>query len=112
MLHIFAPFFLVSTMIKRDGIFSIYKGVDAAIGRQMVYGTARIGLHRKISDKLVEVNGGNSISFAAKTLSGMASGSLAVCIGTPFDMYVTSMHGMYSLSTMSKVHSHKANTLL
>ncbi|KAL3761611.1 hypothetical protein ACHAWU_000098 [Discostella pseudostelligera] len=77
---------ILSSLIKNDGISSIYKGVDAAIGRQLVYGTARIGLHRAISDKLVESNGGKPISFGMKTLSGMASGSIAVCIGTPFDI--------------------------
>eukprot|EP00956_Cyclotella_meneghiniana_P027336 scaffold61024_cov67-Cyclotella_meneghiniana.AAC.1 len=70
-------------MIKNDGVSSVYKGVDAAIGRQLVYGTARIGLHRAISDKLKESNQGKPISFFMKTLSGMASGSIAVCIGTP-----------------------------
>jgi solute carrier family 25 oxoglutarate transporter 11 len=43
-------------------------------------------LHRKFSDALVELNGGKSISFVQKALSGMASGSVAVCIGTPFDI--------------------------
>ena len=77
---------IISSMVKNDGITSVYKGVDAAIGRQMVYGTARIGLHRTFSDKLVEMNDGKPISFAQKTVSGMASGSIAVCIGTPFDI--------------------------
>jgi solute carrier family 25 oxoglutarate transporter 11 len=77
---------LLSEMIRRDGITSVYKGVDAAIGRQLVYGTARIGLHRTFSDKLVEINNGQPINFLQKTLSGMASGSIAVCIGTPFDI--------------------------
>lgn len=77
---------ILSKMVKKDGITSVYKGVDAAIGRQLVYGTARIGLHRTFSDKLVEMNDGKPISFAVKTLSGMASGSIAVCIGTPFDI--------------------------
>jgi solute carrier family 25 (mitochondrial oxoglutarate transporter), member 11 len=77
---------ILSNMVKHDGFLSIYKGVDAAIGRQLVYGTARIGLHRKFSDKLVELNNGQSISFVQKALSGMASGSVAVCIGTPFDI--------------------------
>jgi len=77
---------LIAAMVRNDGFFSIYKGVDAAIGRQMVYGTARIGLHRTFSDKLVEINAGNPISFFQKTLSGMASGAIAVCIGTPFDI--------------------------
>ena len=77
---------IISAMVKHDGPLSVYKGVDAAIGRQMVYGTARIGLHRTFSDKLVELNDGQPISFLQKTLSGMASGALAVCIGTPFDI--------------------------
>ena len=77
---------IISAVVKNDGILGMYKGVDAAIGRQMVYGTARIGLHRTFSDKLVEWNNGNSISFFQKTLSGMLSGSIAVCIGTPFDI--------------------------
>jgi solute carrier family 25 oxoglutarate transporter 11 len=77
---------LLSAMVKNDGILSVYKGVDASIGRQMVYGTARIGLHRTFSDKLVELNDGQPISFVQKALSGMASGSIAVCIGTPFDI--------------------------
>lgn len=77
---------IITGMIRKTGIMSIYRGVDAAIGRQMVYGTARIGLHRKFSDRLVEINGGKPISFLQKTASGMASGSLAVCIGTPFDI--------------------------
>lgn len=77
---------ILSNMVKSDGITSIYKGVDAAIGRQLVYGTARIGLHRAFSDELKRRNDGKPISFAMKTLSGMASGSIAVCIGTPFDI--------------------------
>jgi len=77
---------IITNIVKNDGITSVYKGVDAAIGRQMVYGTARIGLHRTFSDKLVEYNDGKHINFLQKALSGMASGSVAVCIGTPFDI--------------------------
>ena len=77
---------IISNIVKNDGPLAVYKGVDAAIGRQMVYGTARIGLHRKFSDILQERNEGKPINFLQKTLCGMASGSVAVCIGTPFDI--------------------------
>lgn len=77
---------VIQAIVKHDGVMAVYKGVDAAIGRQMVYGTARIGLHRTFSDKLVDLNDGHPISFFQKTLSGMLSGSIAVCIGTPFDI--------------------------
>ena len=60
---------LLSDMVKRDGITSVYKGVDAAIGRQMVYGTARIGLHRMFSDQLVYMNGGGMAGKAGAAFS-------------------------------------------
>jgi solute carrier family 25 oxoglutarate transporter 11 len=77
---------ILGRLFKNDGISACYKGVDAAIGRQLVYGTARIGLHRTFSDMLVERNNGQPINFMGKTLSGILSGSVAVCIGTPFDI--------------------------
>ncbi|CAN0153346.1 unnamed protein product, partial [Hapterophycus canaliculatus] len=49
---------LLSHMVKTEGISSIYAGLSAAIMRQAIYGTARIGLHRTFSDKLQEVGGG------------------------------------------------------
>lgn len=33
---------IIRSMVKNDGVASIYKGLDAAIGRQMVYGTGEI----------------------------------------------------------------------
>lgn len=59
--------------------------------RQCVYGTARIGLHRTFSDELQRRNNGNALSFGMKVLSGMASGGIAVCIGTPFDVALVRM---------------------
>jgi len=84
---------VLATMIKNEGFKSIYAGLSAALMRQVIYGTARIGLHRTFSDILVERNGGNPINFGMKTLSGMASGSIAVCIGTPFDVALVRMQG-------------------
>lgn len=77
---------IIKNMVASDGVTSLYRGVDAAIGRQMVYGTARIGLHTKFSDMLVEKNNGQPISFAQKAASGMLSGAIAVSIGSPFDI--------------------------
>ena len=75
---------LIGTMIKEGGVGSIYAGLDASLMRQAIYGTARIGLHTH-SDIIAEKTGGQ-VPFWMKTLSGMASGSIAVCIGTPMDV--------------------------
>jgi len=77
---------IIKNMVASDGVISLYRGVDAAIGRQMVYGTARIGLHTKFSNMLVEKNNGQPISFGQKVSSGMLSGAIAVSIGSPFDI--------------------------
>lgn len=77
---------IIKNMVAADGVTSLYRGVDAAIGRQMVYGTARIGLHTKFSNMLVEKNNGQPISFVQKVVSGMLSGAIAVSIGSPFDI--------------------------
>lgn len=82
---------IIVGIIKNDGISSLYAGLSAALMRQAVYGTARIGLHRSISDELVRRNNGQNLSFLSKVLSGMASGSVAVCLGTPFDVALVRM---------------------
>ena len=81
---------LISGMIKEGGVGSIYAGLDASLMRQAIYGTARIGLHRTFSDIIAEKTGGQ-VPFWMKTLSGMASGSIAVCIGTPMDVALVRM---------------------
>ena len=80
-------------MIKNEGFMSIYAGLSASLMRQLIYGTARIGLHRSFSDYIKERNNGQNPSFAMKSGSGMLSGSIAVCIGTPFDVALVRMQG-------------------
>lgn len=82
---------ILSKMVESEGFRSIYSGLSASLMRQAVYGTARIGLHRSISNSLQERNNGQHLSFGMKTLAGMASGSIAVCIGTPFDVALVRM---------------------
>jgi solute carrier family 25 (mitochondrial oxoglutarate transporter), member 11 len=84
---------LLSSMIKEEGIMSIYAGLSASYMRQAIYGTARIGLHRTFSDMLIERNNGKALSFGAKVGSGMLAGSIAVMLGTPCDVALVRMQG-------------------
>jgi len=59
--------------------------------RQAIYGTARIGLHDTFTQSLKEKYEGGAVPFYMKTLSGMLSGAIAVCIGTPFDVSLVRM---------------------
>lgn len=59
---------IITTMVKREGFSSIYSGLSAALARQCVYGTARIGLHRTFSDYLQKKNEGKPLNFGYKAL--------------------------------------------
>lgn len=82
---------ILSTMIKEKGVSSIYAGLSASLMRQACYGTARLGLHRSFSDALIASNNGQPLSFFSKVGSGMLSGAMAVCVGTPFDVALIRM---------------------
>lgn len=56
-----------------------------------MYGTARIGLHRTISNEVQSMYNGAPLPFFTKVACGMSSGAIAVCIGTPFDVALVRM---------------------
>jgi len=86
-----SPAKVVADIVKAEGFTGLYSGLTAALTRQATYGTARIGLHRAFSNKLEEINEGNAIPFYMKAVSGLCSGAIAVCIGTPFDVALVRM---------------------
>jgi len=81
---------IIFTLVKEEGVKAAYAGLSASLMRQAIYGTARIGLHDTFSVSLKEKYQG-SVPFYMKTLSGMLSGAIAVCIGTPFDVSLVRM---------------------
>jgi len=91
------PIQIATEIIRQDGPKGLYRGLSAALFRQSTYGTARIGFHRSISDRLIQYNDGKPIPFYQKAASGMISGSLAVCIGSPFDIALVRMQNDGSL---------------
>lgn len=93
------PFTVASSIVKAEGARGLYSGLSASLTRQATYGTARIGLHRVFSQKLKVFNGdhGGHIPFWQKAVSGMASGAIAVCVGTPFDVALVRMQNDGSL---------------
>lgn len=82
---------ILKEMVRTEGVASIYAGLSASLMRQAVYGTARIGLHRTISNELSARNKGKPLSFGTKMLSAICSGSIAVVAGTPFDVALVRM---------------------
>lgn len=85
-------FTAIAKQVKaQSGWKGFYKGASAAIARQVVYGTARLGLYDMFCENLKERNGGKNISFGAKTAAGMISGAIAAVLGNPCDLSLVRM---------------------
>lgn len=77
------------SIVKNEGVAGLYAGYSAAILRQMVYGTARLGLFRVFSNQLQE--DGKPLPFYQKALCGLGSGALGSFIGNPADLALVRM---------------------
>lgn len=86
-------FSIIANLARTEGISACYAGLSASLMRQAIYGTARIGLHRTISDMLLERNDHKPLPFLTKVGAGMCSGAMAVCVGTPMDVALVRMQG-------------------
>jgi solute carrier family 25 oxoglutarate transporter 11 len=69
-----------SSIVRNEGFMALYSGYSAAVLRQAVYGTARLGLFRTFSDKL-QVDAHSPLPFYQKACCGLASGAMGALIG-------------------------------
>ena len=60
---------IVSSIMASEGIRGMYSGLSAALMRQAVYGTARIGLHKEFTSRMKE--DGKPLSAAQSVGSSM-----------------------------------------
>jgi hypothetical protein len=79
----------VSGILKSEGVTSLWKGIQAAWGRESFYASIKVGGYGPIRDAL----GASSpdAPFMLKFAAGAASGSLGSCVGNPWDVMKTMM---------------------
>lgn len=80
---------LTRRIIHEEGILSLWRGLSAGYMRQVVYGSARLGLFRVFSDKVKETyysQKGKNLPLYIKISIGMVAGGLASAIGSPIDL--------------------------
>lgn len=86
---------VLTSVVKSEGISGLYSGLSAAVARQMVYGTARLGMHRSVSDHLskrrLEQGLEGNIPLWMKSLSAMTTGGIAATMGCPMDVALVRM---------------------
>lgn len=82
---------MASAIIKNEGFGTLYTGISAGLLRQATYTTARLGIHAKIVDFLLEQNKGAPLPLLQKAGAGLAAGGLGAIFGSPADLSLIRM---------------------
>lgn len=87
-----SPFAVARQILATSGPGGFYVGYSAAVTRQLVYGSARLGLFRIFSDRLRAQRGGEKpLPMTLKIAAGLASGAIGSVIGNPADLALVRM---------------------
>lgn len=86
-----SPINVARATYNEFGFTRFYTGITAAWTRQIVYGSARLGLFRVFSDELKVMHHGAPLPVWEKIGAGLAAGALAALIGNPADLALVRM---------------------
>lgn len=87
------PISVARQIIAEGGLLNLYSGLSAGYLRQVVYGTARLGLFGTFInqfEKRAEAKG-TKIGFTERSLAGIGAGSLGAMIGNPAEVVLIRM---------------------
>lgn len=79
---------VVKTVIKNEGIASLYNGLSAGLFRQASYTTVRMGAYSSLIDRMA-VDG--KTSFITQICCGSAAGAAGAFVGTPAEVCLIRM---------------------
>jgi solute carrier family 25 (mitochondrial oxoglutarate transporter), member 11 len=85
-------------IVRQQGVAILYTGIGAALARQVVYGSSRLGLFRIFSDLLkAHVTGGHALPVTMKVCAALVAGAIASLLGNPCDLALVRMQADSSL---------------
>jgi len=84
-------------MYKKEGMKTFYMGLGAALARQFLFASFRIGLFYNISDYLKQSKKKNSLSLVETACASLFSGGVAILTVMPFDVVFVRMQAENSL---------------
>ncbi|XP_015235172.1 PREDICTED: mitochondrial uncoupling protein 2-like [Cyprinodon variegatus] len=74
----------IITMVRTEGLLSLYSGLAAGLQRQMSFASVRIGLYDSV--KHFYTKGSDHAGIGSRLLAGCTTGGLAVAIAQPTDV--------------------------
>jgi len=86
------PLKIASRIVAEDGVTGLYRGLSAAILRQMTYGLTRLGVFRSITNSMTPEGGtAADITFTQRLGASLCAGGIGALIGTPADAALVRM---------------------
>jgi len=86
------PFSIASKMLATEGVSVFYRGLSAALFRQLTYGTTRLGIFRTLTNKVTPEGGtAADIPFLTKMGCSLTAGGIGALIGTPAEVALVRM---------------------
>jgi len=95
------PIEIARKRIKEKGLLSLYRGLDSALMRQLVYTSIRFGLFYDIKDRIKKSKGREANVFE-NTIASLTSGGIGSLAGNPFDVALVRMQADNNLPEKEK----------
>ena len=87
------PITVVKDVLARGRVLDFYSGLSAALARQVVYGTSRLGLFFQLEDLLKHraESMGRKYGFRERATAGLTAGGVGAMIGNPTEVALIRM---------------------
>ncbi|KAL1494488.1 hypothetical protein ABEB36_010080 [Hypothenemus hampei] len=82
-------FHLMKSIVKNEGLFTLYTGLSAGLMRQATYTTTRLGIYTWLFETFSK--DGTPPNFITKAALGMAAGVCGAFVGTPAEVALIRM---------------------
>lgn len=97
----------IATIVKTEGVSSLYNGLVAGLQRQMSFASVRIGLYDTV--KVFYSNGSDNVSIGCRLLAGSTTGAMAVTLAQPTDVVKVRFQAQANVTGMAKRYSGTLN---
>ena len=79
-------FHCITTMVKEEGMASLFKGLNAGFQRQMVFASLRIGLYEPVKQFYVGKDHVGPISIFTRIAAALTTGAFGILVANPTDV--------------------------
>ena len=86
-----SPITTARNFIKENSFGALYRGLDSALLRQVLYTTTRFGIFYSLSDYFKKKNNGKDSSFTQKIGSALTAGGIGAAFANPADLILIRM---------------------